>query len=151
MNTLNFNKNNNIIMFFGMFLILIINQLLDVSLFISKILSIYIFDNLNMVTYLFFIFVLIIFFLEITFLRRKHYFTIINLKNTTILLILLYFLNYITIYIEGNILSIYVAENYERDEFLSFQMAFSYSKAIFTIHNFSLIVYALIKVRKQKG
>jgi len=151
MSVLNINKDKEVILILGMFVVLIINQLLDISLFISKVLSVYIFGNLDTLPYLFFSFVLIIFFLEFIFFIKNNYFTPLNFKRAIILLIVVYFLNYMMIYLESNILSIYVAENYERDKFLSFQLAFSYSKAAFIIHNILLIFFSIFKIRKRSG
>jgi|SRR5690554_5556600 len=150
MNALNFNKDRNIILFFGMFLILIINLLLDISLFISKIISVYIFGNLYMVTYLFFSFVLIILFLEVTFLRRN-YFTITNFKKITFTIFILYSISYIFPYLEGNFILPYVAENYNEKDTFFFHMSFRYPKVTFTIHNLLLIIFSIIKISKKSG
>ncbi len=151
MNTLNFDQDKTIILFFGAFLILIINLLLDVSLFISKILSVYVFENLYMITYLFFSLVFIIFFFEIYFLRKeKNYFTVLNFKKITVSIFILYSLSYVLPYFEGNFILPYVAENYNKEDNFFFHMSFRYSKSTFIIHNLLLIIFSIIKMSRKR-
>lgn len=150
MNTLNFNNNKSIILFFGMFLILAINLLLDISLFISKILSVYIFNNLYMIPYLFLSFVLIIFFFEMKFLTtRSNYFTALNFKKITFIIFILYFLSYVITYLEGNLILPYVAENYSKEDDFFFHMSFRYPKATFFVHNILLIILSLFLISRK--
>ena len=151
MNILNTTKGKGYMLFLGVFLILSIKALLGMSLLASKVFSVYILNNLYAIPYLFFFFAFIIFFAEVNLLRKGLHFVISNFKKVAIVVFLLYIFNFLTPYIEGTIISPYVAENYNREEYLFFSVSVSYAKATYAIHNLLFIVYAIVKVNtKQK-
>lgn len=150
MNSLNINKEKREILFFGVFLILIIEALIDISLFIAKLFSVYLFNNLHIVPYLFFLFTIMIFYLEFLFLWRKgNFFTFLNFKKISLSILVLYTLSFAIPYFEGSVVLPYVAENYSQEDSLYFHLSFRYSNTMFILHNLLLIIYAIIKISRR--
>lgn len=90
MNILNTTKGKGYMMFLGVFLILSVKALLDMSLLASKVFSVYILNNLYAIPYLFFFFAFIIFFAEVNLLRKGMHFMTSNFKKVAIVVFLLY-------------------------------------------------------------
>lgn len=151
MNILNTTKGKGYMLFLGVFLILTVKTLLGISLLASKFFSVYILDNLYAIPYLFFFLAFIMFFAEVSLLRKGVHFLTSNFKKVAIVVFLLYIFNFATPYLEGTIISPYVAENYNREEYLFFNVSESYANATYAIHNLLFIIYAIVKVNaKQK-
>jgi len=148
MKTLNFNKDKDVILFFGIFLILIIEFLLNISLFLSKILAVYVFNNLYTITYSFFSFVLIILFFEIRFLKKVgNYFTITNFKKITILILALFLLSLFIPYLEATYVSLYMAERFDEPDRTFYYTSFIYQSNAYAIHNLLIIIFSFIRIK----
>lgn len=134
----------------GAFLLLTINLLLNINLFISKVLAIYVFNNIFMIDYLFGVLVISIFFYEVLFLRKYKRDNKLILKKISISLLILYLLNFTSTYLEGSIITIELAERFEKEELIYYQTTFQYPSLIFTFHNFLLIVFSLFGLWRNK-
>lgn len=143
-------KNNNFKnLLLGAFLILVINLLLSIILFISKIFAIYILKDIYMINYIFGILVICIILYEVSFLRRFGQFKKSILNKAVVLLIFLYLLNFLFTYIEGSIIARDIPERFQKEEFIFYQFTFQYPSLIFNIHNFILIVFSFLNYRNK--
>lgn len=149
MNTVNISNKKDALrtLLGGAFLLLIINLSISISAFFSKILSVYILEDIYKSVYFFVFFLPVIISFEIIFLiRNRILFSKIKFRKIIIALVFLYLINAICIYIEGNVLSIYISESYNHEDILYSISISQYTKAIIHTNSFILVAFSIYKL-----
>jgi len=138
------------IFFNGFFSLLIIKYLISLITFLSKVVSVYILDDIYKAIFFMAFFFIILFIFEMIFLDKYHQVFIRKkcFRSILIIAIFLFFLGVLSTFIEGRYLSIFIAENYTHKEVLFSATISQYATTTITINNILLIIFSIFKLWK---